>query len=98
MNKAEKQALENLDVLLTATQQQEQLPLARRIAKGLNQSVKLWPGNKGPARLKEANEEFDRHPLGTGITDPKYLVCECDNQKIDGKFCLSCGRKVIRKK
>lgn len=98
MNKTETLALENLDTLLSATQQVNQLPLARKLASRLNISVKLWFWNKKPAKLAEANREFDHHPLGSGETDPKYLECACVDSVAEGKFCLKCGRRFKKKK
>ncbi len=96
--KKEKIAVAHLDALLTASQCDGQLPLARLISAVLARSARLSWWKKDIARLDFAAEEFGRHPLGTGETDPKYLDCICADQVIDGKYCLSCGGKIVQKK
>lgn len=96
MIRKEKLAVSNLTTLLSASQCDGQLPVARIIITVLNRNARLPWWKKDIAGLDFANAEFGRHPLGPGITDPKYLFCECGEDQVieDGRLCGLCCRKL----
>jgi len=94
MTKKEKTALDYLETLLLAPQQEDQLPISRKLVSALNTSRRLRFG-KTLSGLDEAMAEFERHPLGPGQTAPKYLDCECSGSTLqEHGLCTVCGRKA----